>query len=161
MKTVLTACFLTLTLAFASAQSNSFQTLQDHFQGLPEVYSFKFSGFVGRTVLAIAAPEEKLIRTALDDVRNYRMIVIPRKEFNNQNLSIKGFTAVLKKDSFDELAHITDNRDNVRLYHRSEGNNKDRYFVLIDEIEEVIAIEIKGYINTDVLIEEIRRSKTI
>lgn len=161
MKKFTTLSLFLCAAAIAHAQSDSFQTLQDHFLGLENVHQFKFSGLVGRTVLAIATPDEKGVREAIQDVRSFRLIVIPSKEFRNQNLTVKGFTEVLKKDSFDELAHITDNRDNVRVYHRTEGNNRDRYFVLIDEGEEVIAIEIKGYIDTEMLISEMKRSKTI
>jgi hypothetical protein len=161
MKSFFTAAILTLTVATVNAQSNSYQTLQDHFQGRPEVHAFKFSGLIARTILAVAAPEEPLIRRSMDDVRSFRLITIPKVEFERQGLTVRGFTSVLKKDSFEEIAHITDHHDNVRFYHRKEGNNKDRYFVLIDDGSEVVAIELKGHIDTDILIAELKRSKNI
>jgi len=44
---------------------------------------------------------------------------------------------------------IRDNGEHINIFHRLDGNKKNRYFVLIEESDEVVALELKGYIDPE------------
>ena len=128
-----------------SAQSDSFMTLKNHFEGEEDVYSFKVSGFLCRTVLWMAGEWE--FRDAISEVTSIRLITIPGKNFTQQELSVSGFRMYLGEDHFESLASIKDHGDNVEIYLQQTRNRKDRYLVLVEEASEVTVIEIKGHID--------------
>lgn len=136
---------LLLVVGTAQAQSMSYQTLKDNFIDQPDVHSFSVSGWMGRAVLNLAGEYE--FKEAIKELRHVRFITIPKSEFLARNLTIKGFKSVLKQDSFQELAFIRDNGEEVSIYLREGNNNKNHYFVLVEEELEVVAIEMKGYID--------------
>lgn len=127
------------------AQSNSYQLLKNKFKDQPDVYSFSFSGWMGRIVLNLAGEYE--FRNAIKDVKYMRLITIPQSEFSSQNVSVNGFKKILKQDSFEELAFIHDQGEEVSIYLREGNNHRNHYFVLIEEEREVVAIELKGYLD--------------
>jgi len=135
--------------ASSFAQSNSYETLKDKFKNQPDVHSFSFSGWMGRMVLNLAGEYE--FRNAIKDLNHMRLITIPRSEFSAQHVTVKGFKNVLKKDSFEEMAVIRDHGQEVSIYLREGNNNKNHYFVLIEEEHEVVAIELKGYMDPKLL----------
>lgn len=147
--------FLTLSALLISvstfSQSNSYQTLKDNFIDQPDVHSFNVSGFFCRMVLGIAGEWE--FKEAINDVQHIRLITIPAEEFKMQGLSVNGFKKLLRKDSFEELASIRDNGDDVTFYLQSTGK-KNRYVVLIQEPDEVVVIELKGSIDMNLLLEK-------
>ena len=65
---------------------------------------------------------------------------------------MNGFKKLLRRDSysFEELASIHDNGDDVNFYLRSIGK-KNRYMILIQDADEIIAIEMKGHIDVNLL----------
>ena len=65
---------------------------------------------------------------------------------------------MLQKDSFASLATIHDKGDDISIFHRLDDNNKNRYFVLVEEQNEVVAIEMKGYIDPVILMQEAFKS---
>lgn len=140
---------LCITTASAFAQSNSYQALKDKFKDQPDVYSFSFSGWMGRMVLNMAGEYE--FKNAIKDIRSVRFITIPRSEFSAQHVSIQGFKKVLKQDAYQELAFIRDEGEEVSIYLREGNNNKNIYFVLVEEEQEVVAIELKGYLDPQLL----------
>lgn len=133
------------------SQSKSYQTLKDHFDDRPEVQGFSIGGWLCRAALSLAMDENDheiaLLKKAMADIDHVRFMVIPKKEFKDQGLSVNGFRSYLRKDSFELLADVRDQGEQVTFYHRSDGTRKDRYFVLVDEQDEVVAIEMKGYID--------------
>ena len=135
------------TLGFS--QSKSYQALHNHFAGKEDVHSFSLSGFLCRAALTFVSHDDQ-VRSMAKDIHHVRFMVIPREEFGKQDLSVNGFKAFLAKDSFEPLASIRDHGDHVSVFHRSEGNQKDRYFVLVEEPGEVVAIEMKGYIDPSI-----------
>jgi hypothetical protein len=144
--------FFFVTIIFTShsfAQSNSYQALKDKFKGESDVYSFSVSGWVGRAVLKLAGEQE--FSEAIKDLKHVRLISIPKKEFAAQQVSVKGFKKILKHDYFQELAFIRDNGDEVSIYLREGNNHKNHYFVLVEEEDEVVAIELNGYIDLNQL----------
>ncbi len=150
MKSILgVLLILLITVGSVSAQSNSYQILKENFNGQPDVHSFSVSGWVGRVILNMAGEYE--FRDAIKELKHVRFITIPRAEFEARKLTVKGFKNVLKQDSFQELAFIRDNGEEVSIYLKEGNNHKNHYFVLVEDEQEVVAIELKGYIDLEQL----------
>jgi hypothetical protein len=152
MKTIASSLFSLLLMISVSgfSQSKSFATLQDKFAHRSNVFSVNTSGFLARTILWMAGEHE--FNKAIRDVRNVRLITIPKSAFHSENVSLKGFKEFIKTDSFEELTHVRDNGDDVTLYLQSKKTTKNnRYMLLIDSDQEVVAIEIRGYIDPELL----------
>jgi hypothetical protein len=152
MKKFILTLLLAAGLTAAFSQSNSFQALQRNFSGKDDVHSFRLSGFLCRTALRMVAPEEKLFRSMVKDIQQVRLMVIPKAAFDAQQLSVNGFRHFLETDAFESLATIRDNGDHISIFHRLDDNKKNRYFVLVEEKDEIVAIEMKGYIEPDILV---------
>jgi hypothetical protein len=147
----LTLVFLLLSFTFVAAQSESFQTLKDKFTGSDNVHSFATSGFFARTVLWMAGEHD--FNKAVRDIRSIRLITIPKVAFSEQDVTLNGFKKVVRKDSFQELANVSDHGDEVTLFMQPATKNKsNRYLLLVDGDSEVVAIEIKGYIDPNVML---------
>lgn len=152
MKKLLLSILLLATISSAWSQSKSYQTLKDHFKHEPDVHAFSFGGWLCRAALSIAVrddeddPEVRLLYRAMQDIDHVRLITIPKEEFGKQGLSVNGFRQYLKKDAFDVLAEVRDKGEHVSFYHKNTGR-KNQYFVLIEESDEVVAIEMKGYVD--------------
>ncbi len=153
MKKIILSTCVALLIASASvfAQSESYLTLKDKFVGEEDVHYFSVSGFLARTVLLMA--DEHEFYQAVKDVKTIRLIVIPREAFKAQDVSVKGFKKVLLSDGFEELARVKDNGDDVTIYLQSSSKKKDRYFVLVEDNDEIVGIEIKGNIDPEFLLE--------
>lgn len=151
MRKYLTFVLFVLLAAQANAQSNSYQTFRDTFKGGEDVHSFSVSGFVARTVLWMA--DEHEFADAITDVKNIKLVVVPKEEFSSKGVSINGFKKVLKGDAFQELAHFRDHGDLVTIFLQEHDKNKlkDRYFILVEDNEEVVAIEMRGSVDMNVL----------
>ena len=54
-------------------------------------------------------------------------------------------------DSFEELARMKDHRDGVALPIKSTQNQNNRYIIWVEESDEPVAIESKGYVDPDLL----------
>lgn len=150
---------LTLLLAgslAAQAQSKSYEALMDRFKGQPDVHSFSLGGWLCRAALSLAVleededPEVRLLHRAMADINHVRFIVIPKEEFRAQGVSVNGFRKYLERDHFELMADVKDNGDHVTFYHRETGQRKAQYFVLIEESDEVVAIEMKGYVDPEI-----------
>jgi hypothetical protein len=152
MKTLKVILFVFASMGVASAQTKSYQTLKSTFSDEPEIHSFSFSGWMGRLVLDMAGEHE--FKNAIKDLNHVRFITIPRSEFDARNLSVNGFKKVLQQDSFEEIAFIRDRGEEVTIYLRETGtqqNRKNVYFVLVEEEREVVAIELRGLLDTQLL----------
>ena len=151
MKRILTTIFISLIVSGAFSQSNSFITMRDTFKGGEDVHHFTVSGFFARAVLAWA--DEYEFREAITDIKNIRFITVPKSEFKSRNLSLNGFNKVLKEDSFEEVAHFRESGDYITFYIQENKKYNDRYFILIDSDDEVQAIELKGFVDMNRLME--------
>jgi hypothetical protein len=134
----------------AMSQSNSYLTMKDTFKGGSDVHHISVSGFLCRAVLALA--DEHEYRAAFTDVKNIKIITVPKSEFERRNLSPDGFKKILREDNFQELAHIRDRGDIVSIYLQENKKAQNRYFILVDEGDDIVALEIKGYVNADLLV---------
>jgi hypothetical protein len=148
---------LALTFVFAcsvillQAQSDSYKMLRSHFADQPEVRSFKLSGMMCRIIVEIIEHDDDRLAAALEEVRHVRVMTIPKKEFAAQGLTVGGFKSRLPKDDFEIVGDFKDQGGSVAFFHRQEKKSKDRYFVIIEEEDEVIAIEMKGSIDPAIL----------
>lgn len=132
-----------------SAQSKSYQVLKDKFAG-SKIVSLHTSGFLARAVLRMAGEHE--FNQAFRDISSIRVIVIPKAAFKARNLSLKGFCKFAKEDSFEELAYIRDNGDDVTVLMQPGVKKEDNtYLVLVDNDDEVVAVEAEGYIDPALL----------
>lgn len=153
MKKILLLSFLIGAVSFgATAQSESYQILKKKFNDSPEVHSFSVSGWVCKIVFSLAGEYE--FKKAVEDIDHIRLFTIPRNEFAAKEVTVKGFKRLLKQDNYEQLAHIRDNGEDVTIYLRELSNKKNYYFVLVENEREVVAIEMKGYINPEVLKEK-------
>jgi hypothetical protein len=107
---------------------------------------------MARTVLWMAGERE--YNEAIRDVHSVRLIVIPKDAFRKQNVTLAGFKEVTKKDGFEELTHVRDHGDDVTILLQtpSRKNPDNRYLLLVEENDQVVAIEIRGYIDPDRLL---------
>lgn len=144
-KSIVSILFITAALA-VQAQSKSYQELRDHFAGQPDVKSFGFSGPICKMIVNIIGWEDQELSNALRGVKQVRFMTIPKEEFDNQGLSVRGFRSRLVKDNFEVMAAFRDDGSDMTLYQRPEKNT-DRYFMLVDDGDELLAIEMKGYID--------------
>jgi hypothetical protein len=147
--------FIILILAIASsvyAQSKSYNILREKFRG-HESIAISTSGFLARTILRMAGEHE--YTDAVKEIRNIRLMVISKGAFRAQNVSLKGFLKVAKADNFEELVHVRDSGDEVTLLLQSGKKNDDyRYLLLVDGGDEVVAMEIRGYIDYELLLKD-------
>jgi hypothetical protein len=129
----------------AQGQSDSYFALKDAFRGHKDVYSFSVGGWACRWLLTVAGEYE--FNHAIEEVKQVRLMVIPKNEFDRHQVSVNGFRKVLSEDRFEELACIRERNEVVTIYIKENGNRLNYYFVLVEEADEVVAMEIKGYIN--------------
>ena len=148
-KVIFTSLFCALVAVQTFSQSNSYRTLKNKFNDSPDVHSFSVSGWACKLIFSIAGEYE--FKKAVEDIQHIRLITIPKREFETKEVTIKGFKRLLLQDSYEPLAHFRDNGEDVTIYLRESGNKKNYYFVLVEEENEVVAIELKGYINPDAL----------
>jgi hypothetical protein len=66
---------------------------------------------------------------------------------------------VAKDDNFEEIMKIKDHGDDVTLMIQSDGTKDDnRYLLLVDDDDEVVAMELVGYINPQFVLTTYDRS---
>jgi hypothetical protein len=147
-----TTIFVTLIvtgLNTAYSQSHSFQTLQNNFSQSENVYAFQASGFLARTMLWLAGQH---VTKAFKEVSNVRLISIPKSGFKEIGLSVAGFRKILHEDYYEELEGIRSEGNRINIYLQSRKNPaQNKYPILIDNPEDVVAVEIKGYIDPAIL----------
>lgn len=150
LKTGLLTLTLVATAWVANAQSESYQAFKYKFQGDENVFSFETGGLLARTVLLFSGDHE--FRKAIRNVRHIRIMTVPGSAFEKNKVSLQGFQHVLKNDGYEKLVSVRDNGDNVSIYLQSGERNRDsRYFVLVDQKHEVVAIELYGNIDLNML----------
>jgi hypothetical protein len=141
-----TVTLLVLLTTALVAQSNSYQALREKFRGEKDVVAVSAPGNIARTILWFAG--EGQFKEAIDEVKNIRLIVIPKKAFRANNVSLKGFKNVAKKDSFEEVVRVKDHGDDVTLMMQTSYKQKhNRYLLLVEGDDEVVVMEILGYID--------------
>jgi hypothetical protein len=130
----------------AFGQSAPYRALKGKFKGHEDVFAFSANGLVARTALKLAG--ERDFRKGIQYIRSIRIISIPKSAFEREHVTVKGFRKVIAAHSFEEMLAIKDHGDDVMIY-MQEGKKKrdNRYLVLVDDKEDVVALEIRGYID--------------
>lgn len=151
MKTLCTGVILSLLLTTSVySQSDSFIALKEKFAYHQDVYSFSTGTFLGTAILKMAGEHE--FYNAVKDVRRISIIGIPRDAFKHENVSVSGFKKAMRKDSYNELARMKDNGDAVTFYMKSTESKNNRYMILVEDSDNVVAIELTGYIDPEFLL---------
>lgn len=150
MKKISTVFVLFFVAGTAFGQSKSYETLHHRFHGDEGVHSFSLGGIFLKAAVGIASSQDDLLRKSMRNVKHCRFMVIPHEAFAKQQVTVGGFQAYLKKDSFQEVMSVRDKGDIVTVFHRQEGNHDERYFVLIEEDRDVVAIELRGEMDLSV-----------
>ena len=153
MRTFLIITFIIAGSVHASAQYSGFQTLKNKFNGKENVFSLSTSGFFARGVLLLAG--ERDFKKAIKNIHRISLITIPKTEFDAQKLTVDGFKKFLETGTYEFLASTLDHGDEVSLYIQSGENKRNgKYFILVDNQHEVVAIEIKGYIDPQLMLKD-------
>ena len=152
MKNILTAITIVLFATQAFCQSDSYVTIKDTFKGGEDVHSISVSGFLARTVLWMA--DEHEFRDMITDIKSIKLITIPIEQFKEKGVTVNGFKKILNQDSFHELGHVRDHGDLVTFFIQENGKHKlkDRYFIIVEEKDEVIGIEMRGAVDVNALL---------
>ena len=151
MKTI--AAGLLFSLVFSTAafsQSDSFIALREKFAYDRDVHTFSTSAFLGGALFWMAGEHE--FYDAIKDVKRIAFIVVPKDAFRREAVSVSGFKNVIRKDLFYELAKVKDHGDEITFYMKSTGSKNNRYMILVEEPENLIAIELTGYIDPEFLL---------
>ena len=147
----LVCLFLFIGSYFAHAQSPAFQTLKEKFSAEDDVFAIGTSGFFARTILWLGGEHE--FKKSIKSIHRVRLITIPKPAFEKHGVTVNGFRKVLAKDSFESLAQIRDHGDDISVYIKSgKRDNNNSYFILVENDHEVVAMEIKGFIDPERLL---------
>jgi hypothetical protein len=158
MKASLLSTLLVLIFVVSSfAQSKSFVTLKNKFRGGENVISVKAGSFLVRTVLLFSGEGDW--EDDFGKVRSVRVINIPQAEFKKKNVSAKGFRNVLAKDQFEELVTTFSEGERLTIFQR-DGKDSDIYFMLIENDHDVTALEIRGELFPEKIVEDHRKRKS-
>lgn len=150
---------ITLTLVLVcigivlNAQSKSFQTFKNKFSHEEDVNNVSVNGFFVRTLLAFGGEFEA--RQALKHVRSVRLTAVPREAFKAKGVTVNGFRDVMRKDSFEQMFDVSDGGDKVAVFVKAAGKNDNCYLLLAEESDKVVLIEVTGYIDPELLKEQL------
>jgi Domain of unknown function (DUF4252) len=147
MRKITTCIVLCVVAHCVSAQSNSFQTFREKFSDGEDVHHFSTNGFLARTVLWMAGEHE--FNSAIKSIRSINLMSVPKSAFRQEEVTVRGFKKVLREDAFEELTRIKDHSDDVTLYIRSTQSRNNRYIILIEQSDQVVLIEMTGYVDQD------------
>jgi len=150
MKTFIASVILTGLISTSLAQSSSFTTFREKFIGEDDVHQFSINGFFARAILRIATENE--VNEAVKEIKNIRLVTVPKGAFEKQKVTVEGFKRELKKDAFEELAHAKEHGENITLYIQSTLKHDNRYMILIDEPYVVTLVEFRGQVDPDILL---------
>lgn len=138
--------FLLAAPSLSRAQSRSFLTLKNKFASAEDVFSFRASGFLSRSLLRLAGERE--FRKAIRKMRNISVLTIPTAAFAAERVSVNGFRNIVLNDGFEQLALVREAGNEVNVYLQPvKGPKINRYLILIQDEGQVTAVEIKGYID--------------
>jgi hypothetical protein len=91
---------------------------------------------------------EHEFKKTIVDIERVRLITIPKSAFRKKHVTVNGFRNILADDSFESLMRVRDHGDEISVYIQSgKRTDRNRYFILIENDHEVMAMEIKGYID--------------
>jgi hypothetical protein len=153
MRPILSTLILVVTACVSSfSQSNGFEILRDKFKGKDDVFCISTSGLLARGALWISGEHD--FKRGIKDIDAIRLITIPKTAFQDEKVSLKGFKKILAKADYEQLTSIRDHDDDVTLYMQSGKRNSNLYLLLVDSRDDVVAIEIEGYIDPQLMLRQ-------
>lgn len=135
-------------------QSESYTLLKEKFRGHENVFSISTSGFVTRTVLTMAGEHE--FNRVIKEVKHIHLTTIPTRAFRKEEVTVAGFIRKAKEDAFDELAKVDNAGDHITLLLQRQPkkrNKTNHYLLIVEERNEVVVMEIAGYIDPKLLLD--------
>lgn len=153
MKTAIAFMFLLITGVTAFGQSKSFTSLSEAYSDRDDVTTFNLGG------LGIKWSSGEDEDKTLSGIRDVRFLHIPRAQFESGHVKLSSLKRDLTRDNFEVMFSARDGKDNVSVYMQENGGDKNLYFVLVEDDENITAIEIKGYIDPKTLRDSKKRSK--
>jgi len=151
MKTICAGFVLSMFLVTTGySQSDSFMALKEKFAYHHDVYSFSTSAFLGGAILKLAGEHE--FYDAVKSIKRISVITIPKDAFTHEEVSLSGFKKVMRQDSFQELARMKEDGDIITFYMKSTESKNNRYMILVEDSDSVVAIELTGYIDPEFLL---------
>jgi hypothetical protein len=139
-----------ISVNFCVGQSKTFKTLKNKFRHHDGVSHFSASGIFARTALRIAGDHE--YRKAVTQLKSIRFITIPKAAFEREDVSVGGLKKLAVSDSFQEMLTVADHDDQVSLFIRPGKKDRfNKYFLVVDDAEEVVVVEIKGQIDPEII----------
>jgi hypothetical protein len=149
--TILALLLIAISGITGYSQTSVYQTMKNKFSDSEDVFAFSTSGFLAKAALWVAGEHE--FTDAIGEIDQIRIITVPKAAFEKQDVTVKGLKKLITKSSYEVLTSIRDHGDEVTLFIQSgkkERNN--RYFVLVDSADDVVGIEIQGYIDPEILL---------
>lgn len=157
MKTFSAGVILSLVMVSTGfSQSDSFMALKEKFAYHHDAFSFSTSAFWGGAIVWLAGEHE--FYDAIKQVKRISLISVPKDAFKSEHVTVAGFKKVLRNDSFQELARMRENGDVITFYLKSTEMKNSRYMILVEDAQNVIAIELTGYIDPEFLLKCERHS---
>lgn len=148
MKKYILSIFLLLTITAANSQHNSIHVLKDRFRDEADVHSFKVEGLMARLALKVIDDHE--LKKAVSGIRSIEFIVIPKEAFVQQRVSVNGYKRFLEENHYEHLMEVKDNGE-VISFMLAPGKQRDYYVVIVDGVNEVVVMELKGHIDPALL----------
>lgn len=152
MKIVAVLLSILLLASISYAQQSPFKKLKQHFKGNEEVVSISASGMLARMVLNFA--DEDPLRKAIKEVKRIRIITIPHAAIATSNFNATSFrneaTAHL-----ESVLNIRNDDNTISIFSKTGKKKKNNgYFLMVEGSDELVAIELKGSIDIDVLLKD-------
>jgi hypothetical protein len=142
-RTVLIAT-LSVFCLFVSAQSKSYQTLYDDFNGKEDVVAFSLSGALCRSLEFFLKEDVRPPDEVMEDIDHVRLIIIPRENIDDQGFSIENFKKSIPEDSFTKIHSASKNQELLNVFHRTDSVSKNKYLILIEKPDKIFAFEMTG-----------------
>jgi Domain of unknown function (DUF4252) len=125
------------------AQSKSFMTLRGQFKDMEDVHTFNIGGLFARWALSLA--DDNIHCNAVKHLGTVHLIIIPKEHFVSKGLSMRGYKRFIQKeDYFEELLNANENRERAALFVAPSTKNINRYLLLLESEDKVVAIEFTG-----------------
>lgn len=150
MKSFCAGVILSLIAITGFSQSDSFIALKEKFAYHQDVFAFSTNAFWGRSLFWLSGEHE--FYDAIKEIKRISLITIPKHAFRREEVSVAGFKKVMRQDSFQELARMKDHGDMVTFYMKSTESKNNRYMILVEDSDNVTAIELTGYIDPEFLL---------
>lgn len=134
----------------AGAQSSAIETLRKKFAGEPEVVNFAVNGFFLKAALWTAG--DTRWSEACRHVSRMRVVSVPVRHFEHKDVSISGFKEFVLRSHYNYLVESQTPGQLITIYVRDQDQSKPVYLILVEEAQELTALEVVGKIDVQKVI---------